>query len=273
MSAAVLLRENPRPTDADIDDAMTGNICRCGTYQRIRRAIHRGPDEGGRRRQVSASSQCESPRLFQDDRGWPGAAWFSASISRGLKPAGQAGAASDDDLFAQCFRAHRRRRERDGDRQSLRDGAGVLHDRADAGGRGTGSGLDARCASSPRRWTRFTITRMYGMQMTGGSRAPSSEWERLRRPGAAAREMLIAAAAAQLGTSIPKLSGRKGRLRGFRRRATPLLRQAGGESVEAHASAESHAQGPEEFQDRRPSRSGASTRPKRPTAKRSSAWT
>jgi len=40
MSAAVLLRENPTPTDDDIDDSMTGNICRCGTYQRIRRAIH-----------------------------------------------------------------------------------------------------------------------------------------------------------------------------------------------------------------------------------------
>src|SRR5437762_3796578 len=41
MSAAVLLRENPRPTDKDIDEAMSGNICRCGTYSRIRRAIHR----------------------------------------------------------------------------------------------------------------------------------------------------------------------------------------------------------------------------------------
>jgi isoquinoline 1-oxidoreductase alpha subunit len=40
MAAAVLLRENPKPTDADIDDCMSGNICRCGTYQRIRRAIH-----------------------------------------------------------------------------------------------------------------------------------------------------------------------------------------------------------------------------------------
>jgi isoquinoline 1-oxidoreductase alpha subunit len=40
MAAAVLLRENPRPTDADIDDAMTGNLCRCGTYLRVRRAIH-----------------------------------------------------------------------------------------------------------------------------------------------------------------------------------------------------------------------------------------
>jgi isoquinoline 1-oxidoreductase alpha subunit len=40
MAAAVLLRETPRPTDDDIDDAMAGNVCRCGTYQRIRRAIH-----------------------------------------------------------------------------------------------------------------------------------------------------------------------------------------------------------------------------------------
>jgi isoquinoline 1-oxidoreductase subunit alpha len=44
MAAAVLLRENDRPTDADIDDCMTGNICRCGTYQRIRRAIHRAAE-------------------------------------------------------------------------------------------------------------------------------------------------------------------------------------------------------------------------------------
>jgi isoquinoline 1-oxidoreductase subunit alpha len=41
MSAAALLAGNPNPTDADIDAAMSGNICRCGTYQRIRRAIHR----------------------------------------------------------------------------------------------------------------------------------------------------------------------------------------------------------------------------------------
>lgn len=41
MSAAALLAENKRPTDTDIDEAMSGNLCRCGTYQRIRRAIHR----------------------------------------------------------------------------------------------------------------------------------------------------------------------------------------------------------------------------------------
>ena len=40
MSAAVLLREKSNPTDQDIDDAMAGNLCRCGTYLRIRKAIH-----------------------------------------------------------------------------------------------------------------------------------------------------------------------------------------------------------------------------------------
>jgi isoquinoline 1-oxidoreductase alpha subunit len=41
MAAAALLASKPTPTDSDIDDAMAGNICRCGTYQRIRAAIHR----------------------------------------------------------------------------------------------------------------------------------------------------------------------------------------------------------------------------------------
>jgi isoquinoline 1-oxidoreductase subunit alpha len=44
MSAAVLLAENSKPTDTDIDEAMSGNICRCGTYPRIRAAIHRAAE-------------------------------------------------------------------------------------------------------------------------------------------------------------------------------------------------------------------------------------
>lgn len=40
MAAAALLRDTPQPTDEDIDAAMTGNLCRCGTYNRIRAAIH-----------------------------------------------------------------------------------------------------------------------------------------------------------------------------------------------------------------------------------------
>jgi aerobic-type carbon monoxide dehydrogenase small subunit (CoxS/CutS family) len=45
MAAAALLASNPAPTDADIDAAVSGNLCRCGTYQRIRRAIHRAAQE------------------------------------------------------------------------------------------------------------------------------------------------------------------------------------------------------------------------------------
>ncbi|MBX7200563.1 MAG: (2Fe-2S)-binding protein [Rhodospirillaceae bacterium] len=47
MTAAALLERKPKPTDAEIDDAMTGNLCRCGTYVRIRKAIHDAADKGG----------------------------------------------------------------------------------------------------------------------------------------------------------------------------------------------------------------------------------
>lgn len=47
MSAAALLAKTPHPTDAQIDEAMSGNICRCGTYPRIRKAIHRAAQLSG----------------------------------------------------------------------------------------------------------------------------------------------------------------------------------------------------------------------------------
>ena len=46
MSAAALLQTTPKPSDADIDRAMNGNVCRCGTYLRIRQAIHRAAGQG-----------------------------------------------------------------------------------------------------------------------------------------------------------------------------------------------------------------------------------
>jgi aerobic-type carbon monoxide dehydrogenase small subunit (CoxS/CutS family) len=46
MAAAALLASTARPSDAEIDRAMASNICRCGTYDRIRRAIHRASQEG-----------------------------------------------------------------------------------------------------------------------------------------------------------------------------------------------------------------------------------
>jgi isoquinoline 1-oxidoreductase alpha subunit len=45
MSAAALLSHNPKPTDADIDTAMAGNVCRCATYVRIRKAVHQAAAE------------------------------------------------------------------------------------------------------------------------------------------------------------------------------------------------------------------------------------
>ena len=47
MSATALLKSNPKPTDADIDAAMGGNLCRCGTYIRIRKAIHSAAAKAG----------------------------------------------------------------------------------------------------------------------------------------------------------------------------------------------------------------------------------
>ena len=48
MQAAAFLKKNPHPSDAQITQAMSGNLCRCGTYQRIRVAIHRVASRGGR---------------------------------------------------------------------------------------------------------------------------------------------------------------------------------------------------------------------------------
>jgi len=47
MAAAALLSHTPHPTDADIDAAMSGNLCRCGTYPRIRQAIHHAAEKAG----------------------------------------------------------------------------------------------------------------------------------------------------------------------------------------------------------------------------------
>jgi isoquinoline 1-oxidoreductase alpha subunit len=55
MSAAALLAKTPKPTDRDIDAAMNGNLCRCGTYVRIRKAVHRAAELAGGGRPATAS--------------------------------------------------------------------------------------------------------------------------------------------------------------------------------------------------------------------------
>jgi isoquinoline 1-oxidoreductase alpha subunit len=56
MSAAALLSAKPKPNDADIDTAMSGNICRCATYARVRQAIHRAAVLNGTRRTTTSSA-------------------------------------------------------------------------------------------------------------------------------------------------------------------------------------------------------------------------
>jgi isoquinoline 1-oxidoreductase subunit alpha len=60
MSAAALLKINPKPTNADIDAAMSGNICRCGTYARIREAIHRAAELAGNGVEMPAAGNLPS---------------------------------------------------------------------------------------------------------------------------------------------------------------------------------------------------------------------
>jgi isoquinoline 1-oxidoreductase subunit alpha len=62
MSASALLAKTPKPTDAQIDDAMTGNICRCGTYPRIKKAIHRAAELQAAAAKPAASASADSPQ-------------------------------------------------------------------------------------------------------------------------------------------------------------------------------------------------------------------
>ena len=58
MSATALLASNHNPSDSDIDNALSGNLCRCGTYQRIRKAVHRAAEE------MRGSARCMEPTNF-----------------------------------------------------------------------------------------------------------------------------------------------------------------------------------------------------------------
>jgi isoquinoline 1-oxidoreductase alpha subunit len=62
MSAAALLAKTPKPTDADIDTAMTGNLCRCATYLRIREAIHRAAAMAPARPRSAETARAQAAR-------------------------------------------------------------------------------------------------------------------------------------------------------------------------------------------------------------------
>jgi len=165
MAAAALLAKNPNPGDDDIDKAMAGNLCRCGTYQRIRRAIHKAAQmmvEGGSGQARDTGNRTPSPieefvalnpfvHISRDDR---------ITIVVPKSEMGQGVYTALPMLVAEEL-------ECDWSRVQVESApVGAVYNHT-----------------------------AFGIQMTGGSTSVLSEWERLRLVGASARERLIAAAA------------------------------------------------------------------------------
>ncbi len=165
MDAVLLLETNPNPTDADIDRAMTGNLCRCGTYQRIRRAIHQ-------------AAEMMSKGEGKDSMQPPKPAGTQAVRYFALNPYLRIGT----------------------------DSRVVIIDNKAEMGQGVYTSLPMLVAEELEvDWSNIAVEAapvakeyfhaQWGMQGTGGSTSVSSEWDRLRKAGAAARLMLIQAAA------------------------------------------------------------------------------
>ena len=166
MDAAALLEKNPHPTDADIDAAVSGNLCRCGTYQRIRQAIHLAAEmmskgnEMGRGGIMRVAAKQSVPfftinpyiRIGTDGR---------VVIIVNKSEMGQGVYTSLPMLIAEELEA---------------DWSEIS--------------IEAAPVSPEYYHAQWGV-----IQGTGGSTSVSSEWDRLRKAGAAARTMLVQAAA------------------------------------------------------------------------------
>ncbi len=179
MAAAALLAENPNPTDAEIDKAMAGNICRCGTYQRIRRAIHRAGEmiAEGRIKGREPPTHTQSAESFA----------LNDFVHIGT-----------DDIIT------------------------LIINKSEMG-QGVYTSLpmlvaeELECDLSMVRVAPAPVAPVYnhtamGIQLTGGSSSVSSEWERMRKVGAQAREMLAAAAADTWGVDRKSCRAENGRI-------------------------------------------------------------
>jgi isoquinoline 1-oxidoreductase beta subunit len=164
MDAVALLEKNPNPTDGDIDGAMSGNLCRCGTYQRIRHAIHLAAGiMAGKKvidRPLISKGETRSVPLFS------------------LNPYIRIGT----------------------------DGRVIIADGKSEMGQGVYTSLPMLVAEELEvEWSKISVEAapvapeyyhaQWGVQATGGSTSVLSEWDRLRKAGAAGRMMLIQAAA------------------------------------------------------------------------------
>jgi isoquinoline 1-oxidoreductase beta subunit len=163
LAAAALLRTHPQPTDSDIDEAMSGVLCRCGTYNRIRRAIHRAAG---------------APEHAQPGAGSGLPAGETLADRHVLNPWVQVG---DDGTVTVTI-----------DHSEM--GQGVTTSLAML----VAEELEVELSSIRTQFAPFAPVYRnpwFGVQLTGGSTGVRSSWDRLREAGAGAREQLIAAAA------------------------------------------------------------------------------
>ncbi|MBI5572096.1 MAG: molybdopterin-dependent oxidoreductase [Desulfomonile tiedjei] len=163
MSAAALLAANPAPTDADIDRAMAGNVCRCGTYQRIRRAIHRASQMAAGH---PASQLRSGPQVAASG------SRFALNDFVSIAPDGTVTIVVNHSEMG----------------QGVYTALPML------------VAEELQCDWTKVSLEAAPVDPAYnhpfwGIQATGGSTSVLAEWERLSKIGASAREMLIAAAA------------------------------------------------------------------------------
>ncbi len=218
MSAAALIARKPNPTDADIDAAMSGNICRCGTYQRIRRAIHRaarrvGADGHGINAHPTQLSESRRRRRRRpaDQRLLPG-------IDGALDETGRLEAAAGifepniwvkiaaDDTVTMTL-------------TQLEMGQGVMTSMPMLVAEELDVDWNDDQDSNGRRPTPSTATRTSAaQQLTAGSNSVRGMWKVLRQSGATARAMLMTAGGTDLGRRREHRLHREGRGRPPRQR-------------------------------------------------------
>ena len=229
------------------------NICRCGTYQRIREAVHLAAGNGPRRHagrgnadrcgeishdkddprhrefRAASSSSARPPSRAAD--------WRSASTCRSARAQAQNAPASEVNIWV-VDQARRHLRD---PHRALGDGAGHAHRPRPARRRGARVRLEARSrpkASSPGQ--NLARKRAWGDMSTGGSRGIRGSQDYVRRGGAAARMMLLQAAADQWKVPVGELTVSNGVITHAASQALDQLRQGrrGGGQADAARSEE-----------------------------------
>ena len=194
MQAAALLAATPHPTDAEIVDAMGGNLCRCGTYQRIRRAIARVASPSG------VANEPHLRRQFLVGGAIVGTGLVVAFYMprHGLHPAGE-------QIFTPNAYVH-----------IAPDGKITIVVARSEMGQGVRTSLPMILAEElDADWSQVAIQQagastLFGDQTTGGSASVRTTWDPMRQAGAAAREMLVTAAAQQWSVPVTECTTEKG---------------------------------------------------------------